>query len=434
MNNIERGFLACLMLRPESLIPASTDVRQEYFESPDAGSIFGAISDLYADGKPIDEVTIVERLRTNGTLALVGGAVAVSGVRGDTYTTAGFDEYKRLILRDYRVSRIRRAAEQIALRANEPIDDASELSDYAARVVFDAIGDEDESAPKHISESVGDVAREIHAFVSGEGRSVLIPTGVHGIDNIIGGVAPGQMIILAARPSVGKSALATLFAENFAIDSGAPVIIFSLEMPASAIVKRMIFGRACVKQDIYRNGGLRTKDLAMIAEVGEELSKAGIVIDDSSTLTLSRLRTIARTMVKKHKAKVIIVDYLQLMDGDGNRESRQVEVSRISRGLKSIARDLNVAVIALSQLNRQVEHREDQMPKLADLRESGSLEQDADIVMLLQRQTLPPKTEDDQDRRGEAIIAIAKHRNGPTGSCKLSFHQEYCRYSDYLPD
>lgn len=433
MTNIERSLIACLLMKPEQLVPASSDIRPEHFKSPSAAAVYEAIIDLYSHNKPIEEVTLIEKLRSTGTLEVAGGVLGISEIRRDIYTASGFDEYKRILLRDHLTSRLRRAAERIIMRTDEPTDDVSELTSFATQELFDAIIEEADHEPKPVSESVKDVVHEIQSFLSGNGRDVLTPTGVLGIDNIIGGVGPGQMIILAARPSVGKSALATLFAENFAIDCNTPVAIFSLEMPASAITKRMMFGRACVRQDIYRHGGLRTKDVALLAEAGEELSKAKIIIDDSPTLTIGKLRTVARTMVKKHGVKIIIVDYLQLMDGDSRKDNRQVEVSKISRGLKAIARDLDVAVIALSQLNRQVEHRDDQMPKLADLRESGSLEQDADIVMLLQRQILPPK-DGEQDKRGEALIAIAKHRNGPTGNCRLKFETDYCRYSDFIPD
>ncbi|MDI9385436.1 MAG: DnaB-like helicase C-terminal domain-containing protein, partial [Verrucomicrobiota bacterium] len=255
------------------------------------------------------------------------------------------------------------------------------------------------------------------------------------LDKLTGGFLPGQMIVLAARPSVGKTSLAMNMVENMALDHGIPVAVFSLEMSREQLARRLLCSRAGVNLKAVRDGFIGKKDFLFLAEAANEFSEAPIFIDDTPALTIMELRARSRRLAQKHKVGMVVIDYLQLLRAEGRKiESRQQEIATISSGIKALAKELEVPILVLSQLNREVERRgEDATPRLSDLRESGSIEQDADVVALLVRRVTAPEP-NQEDERHKAKLILAKQRSGPTGTVLLTFRLELTRYENFIPD
>lgn len=416
----ERGLLGALLLKPEVIHDVGDTVRAESFYAEKHRLIFEAMRELSERGEPIDILSLSERLSALGTLERVGGRSYLAELAASAPSPANFAHYADLVSRKHVMRSLIDAAYEITEAAYDEARDVSELLDDAEKRVY-AIGN---SAVSHrflaLKEKLGDAWDRIEALGKKEGGIRGVPTGFPELDNLLSGLHPSDLILLAARPSVGKTSLALDIARNTAVNHKTPVGIFSLEMSSEQLVDRMLAAQSYVDSWKMRTGAIRAEaDFAKIRDALETLSKAPIFIDDKPGNNILAMRAVARRLKREHDVGLIIVDYLQLMAPTNTRASDSLvqQVTEISRSLKSLARELNVPVLALSQLSRAVEQRGGK-PRLSDLRDSGSLEQDADVVMFIHRED---KRNPDSDKPNIAEILIEKHRNGPTGKTELYF-------------
>ncbi|MCA9337571.1 replicative DNA helicase, partial [Candidatus Saccharibacteria bacterium] len=390
--------------------------------------IFEGISQLYEGHSPVDVLTLADKLKANGTLELVGGAAYLTELTNYVPTAAHAEQYAGIVTQKSLRRRLIKASQNIVGLGYDESKDLKDLIEEAERHLFQVsqehVGQDVISLEDILSESF-DRLDELH---KDKGKVRGIPTGFRDLDKILAGLQRSDLFILAARPSMGKTALALNLAHNIAVKSNEAVLFFSLEMSKEQLVDRLLAMESGVNAWSLRTGNLTDSDFEKIGTAMGALSEAPIFIDDTPGITVSDLRTKARREAHKRKLGVIMVDYLQLMSGGGrfgSEANRVQEISEISRGLKSIARELNVPLIALSQLSRSVESRSPQIPQLADLRESGSIEQDADVVAFLYREEY---YRPDTDRKNLTDVLIKKHRNGPTGGVELYFDREKQRF------
>ncbi|NDC22145.1 replicative DNA helicase, partial [bacterium] len=411
-----------------SLVKIADLVNEDDFYDPKHKRIFSAIINLYNDHDAIDVLTLSDTLRNNGNLEMIGGSSYLTELTNYVPTASHIDQYAEIVIQKALRRRLIHASKEMAELGYDETKKLNELVEEAEARLFDV-------SKQHVKQdiiSLEDVLAasfdrldELH---KDKGKIRGVPTGYKDLDNVLAGFQPSDLVILAARPSMGKTALALNFAHNIAVQSAQPVLIFSLEMSKEQLVDRLLSMESGVDAWALRTGNLNDSDFEKIGHAMGTLSEAQIYIDDSPGITISDLRTKARREAHKRPLGLIIVDYLQLMSGgsrfggDGNRVQ---EISEISRGLKGVARELNVPILALSQLSRSVESRHPQIPQLADLRESGSIEQDADVVAFIYREEY---YNPDTERKKITDIFIKKHRNGPTGGVELYFDNEKQRF------
>jgi len=429
-NNIEAemSLLGAILIDADSLVKIADLVNEDDFYDPKHKRIFSAIINLYNDHDAIDVLTLSDTLRNNGNLEMIGGSSYLTELTNYVPTASHIDQYAEIVIQKALRRRLIHASKEMAELGYDETKKLNELVEEAEARLFDV-------SKQHVKQdiiSLEDVLAasfdrldELH---KDKGKIRGVPTGYKDLDNVLAGFQPSDLVILAARPSMGKTALALNFAHNIAIQSAQPVLIFSLEMSKEQLVDRLLSMESGVDAWALRTGNLNDSDFEKIGHAMGTLSEAQIYIDDSPGITISDLRTKARREAHKRPLGLIIVDYLQLMSGgsrfggDGNRVQ---EISEISRGLKGVARELNVPILALSQLSRSVESRHPQIPQLADLRESGSIEQDADVVAFIYREEY---YNPDTERKKITDIFIKKHRNGPTGGVELYFDNEKQRF------
>jgi replicative DNA helicase len=424
----EQSLLGAMLLSRDAIAAAVETCGVDDFYKPAHGHIFEAITSLYGQGEPADPVTVADELTRAGLLDAVGGLPTLLSLQADTPATANAGRYGRIVEEHALLRRLIGVAGDIAEMGYEVPDDVAAVLDRAETLMFEVaerrVTDTLRPLPDLLAESL-DRLEALYA----RGEAITgVPTGYVDLDERLSGLQPSALLIVGARPAMGKTAFALGIAANAAMRSNTPVLVFSLEMSHSEITQRLLVSEARVDANRIRNGKLTESDWPKIHQAVARLAEAPIHIDDDPNLTVMELRAKARRHKSRHGGLgLIIVDYLQLMSGRNSAENRQVEVSEISRGLKILARELQVPVIALSQLSRNLEQRADRRPQLADLRESGSLEQDADVVMFLYRDEVYDKESPD---RGTAEVIVAKHRNGPTGSMKLAFLDHYTRFEN----
>ena len=401
------------------------------FYRPEHRALFEALVGMFDANQAVDWVTLQEQLRQRGDLETVGGSDYLVALVDSVPTIANAEYYARVVKEKALLRGLIQAAAEIIRDAHatgEPVDD---ILDRCEQRIFAVVERKIVGQAYDVRAILGEVMQKLD--LQG-GRAVTgIETGFHDLDDRTRGLQPGELIILAARPSVGKSALALNIAEHVAVDTASQAVaFFSLEMSKEELALRLLSSRAKVDGQKLRKGTLSNTEVQRIQEMADYLYKAPLYIDDTPSLRIIDLRAKARRLLVRHDVKLIIVDYLQLMSSPG-AESRQVEVSNISRGLKAIARELHVPVLAVAQLRRESE--EHQRPRLSDLRESGALEQDADVVLLLHREAMrhSPGTQEYDQARGEAQLIIAKQRNGPTDTLKLTWQREYTRFQTWSP-
>lgn len=423
----EKSLIGAVLIDDDVLADASEYVSEKDFYDKRHSLIFSAMMRLYEQHKPVDLLTLTEELKKKKHLETVGGSSYLSELTNYVPTSAHADAYAELVSQKAIRRRLIKASSDISELGFDEETSTQELLEKAEAELF-SVSDQslkqDLTSLESILTESFDRIEELH---SNKGQLRGVRTGYRDLDNMTAGLQRSDLIILAARPAMGKTTLVTNLAYNVATVAKQPVLFFSLEMSKEQLVDRMLADASGVDAWNIRTGNLSDDDFGKISEAMGEMAEAPIFIDDTPGLTVLEMRTKARRAAHEQPLGLIIVDYLQLMQSASKRSdgNRVQEVSEISRGLKLIARELNVPVIALSQLSRSVESRSPQVPQLADLRESGSIEQDADIVMFIYREAYyNPETE----RENITDLILAKHRNGPTGKVELYFHPERLRF------
>ena len=424
----EQGVLGGMLLSKDAIADVVEIIRDRDFYRPAHELIYDAIVDLYGRGEPVDPVTVSAELTKRGDIARAGGAPYLHTLISSVPTAANAGYYAKIVRERAILRRLVEAGTkivQLGYASEGEVDDAVDQAQAEVYSVTERRANEDYVQLSTLLPAALDEIEKISQGVMGEG----VKTGFKELDSLTNGLHPGNMIVLAARPAVGKSTLGLDIARYASIHKGDTSVIFSLEMSRSEITMRMLSAEARVALNNIRAGTLNDEEWARLARRMGEISEAPLFIDDSPNLSLMEIRAKARRLKQRHDLKLIVIDYLQLMTSGKRVENRQQEVSEFSRQLKLLAKELNVPINAISQLNRSPEQRSDKKPMLSDLRESGSIEQDADVVILLHRDDLY----DNQNRSGEADLIVAKHRNGPTRTITVSAQLHFARFVDMPP-
>ena len=430
----EQGVLGCVLLSPneclgeyiqkfKDVIGAFYDLRHQ--------CIMESLIEMYDTKEPIDLITLQQRLKNKNQLESVGGLAYLSSLVDAVPSAANLTYYLEIVREKYLLRRTIQACSGVVGRVYDYEGDVDALLDEVERDILHISEAREESESQNIKDLVHKAINTIEDFHQRQGMLTGISTGFVDLDKLTSGLHGGEMIVIAARPSMGKTALAMNIAEHVAINEKLPVAVFSLEMSSQQLVQRLLCSRARVNLQKVRDGFLGERDFPSLTAAASKLAEAKIFIDDSASLTILELRAKARRLKAQQDVQLIIVDYLQLLRSTSRRaqDNRQLEISEISAGLKGLAKELKIPLIVVAQLNRQPEQRTGGKPRLSDLRESGSIEQDADLVGLLVR---PEIYEEDEEARaekaGEAELIIAKQRNGPVGEIPLTFLKEFTRF------
>ncbi|KHE68363.1 replicative DNA helicase, partial [Halobacillus sp. BBL2006] len=422
------AVLGAIFLEPEAMSTAAEYLLPEDFYRASHQRIFEVMLTLSDKGEPIDLVTVTTALSNNKVLEEVGGVSYLTDVANSVPTAANIMYYTRIVSEKSTLRSLIRTATNIVTSGYEEEDDLEDVLNSAEKDILEVSQRKNSSAFKSIKDVLIDVYDNIEQLHNSEGGTTGIPTGYRDLDKITSGFQRNDLIIIAARPSMGKTAFALNIAQNVAVHTDENVAIFSLEMGADQLVSRMLCAEGNIDAQRLRTGNMEADDWNKLTMAMGSLSNAGIYIDDTPGIRVSEIRSKCRRLKQEHGLGMILIDYLQLIQGSANsKENRQQEVSEISRSLKGLARELNVPLIALSQLSRGVESRQDKRPMMSDLRESGSIEQDADIVGFLYRDDYY-----DQESENQNIIEIiiSKQRNGPVGNVELAFVKEYNKFVD----
>ena len=432
----EQAVLGGLMLDTSAWDNVADMVRTRDFYRPDHRLIFDAIGALAGNGKPCDVVTVSEQLARSGELENAGGLAYLATLARDTPTAANVRAYAELVRERSLLRQLIEAGTEIVGSVfNTDGHTARDLVDKAEQKVFEiaeaGFGGRDGAVP--VRSLLPQLIDKIDEWHSNPDSLRGLATGFADFDKITGGLRAGDLVIVAGRPSMGKSTLAVNMAEFAAVNPKrkASVAIFSMEMPSEQVLTRMLSSIGGVNHGAIRSGRISDEDWVRITSATSQLSEAKIFIDETPGLTPTDLRARSRRIKREHGLDLVVVDYLQLMQVPGTKENRATEISEISRGLKALAKELSIPVIALSQLNRGVEQREHKKPVMSDLRESGAIEQDADIILLIYREEVYDKN---TTKKGIAEIDIAKHRNGEIGTFLLTFQGMYSRFANFAPD
>jgi len=432
--DIEMAVLGAMLLEKEAIGKALEVLNENVFYKPAHTSIFKAMIDLFERSEPVDLITLSEELRRRGELEKIGGEYYLTELTGKVTSGANVEFHAHIILEKALMRQLIATSSEAINRAYSDTEDALALLDNAEQRIFDI--SEQRMKKSFISMNTAvhgtmELLQSIHGKHSGV---TGVPSGFADLDNLTGGFQKSDLIIVAGRPSQGKTALVLSIARNAAVLHDQSVGFFSLEMSNQQLVMRLICAEARVDAHKVRTGRLPEDEWRKLSTSVGRLYKAKIFIDDTPALGILELRAKARRLKAEHNIDFIVVDYLQLMQGPRAAQSREQEISAISRSLKALAKEINVPVVALSQLNRGVENRSDKRPALADLRESGAIEQDADVVMFVHRPEMFGIAEEGgEPTEGLAQIIIGKQRNGPTDTVKLSFIKQYARFENYKP-
>ncbi len=430
----EQSVLGSMMLSKDAIADVIEVVRPGDFYRPAHQLIYDAILDLYSRGEPADAITVSAELTHAGQLVRVGGAPYLHTLISMVPTAANAAYYGQIVAERATLRRLVVAGTRIVQMGYETASGSTDVAGTVDDVVDRAQAEIYEVTERrtsvdfvHIESLLQSTLDEIDKISATGGVGTGVPTGFAQLDGYTNGLHPGQMITIAGRPGSGKSTLALDIARSCAVKNGKPCVIFSLEMSKIEIMMRLFSAEATVSLQNMRSGHMSDQDWTRLARRSSELAEAPLFIDDSPNLTMMEIRAKARRLRQRHDLQLIVIDYLQLMTSGKRVESRQQEVSEFSRAMKLLAKELDVPVIALSQLNRGPEQRTDKKPLLSDLRESGSIEQDSDVVLLVHR---PDLYEPETERAGEADLILAKHRNGPTATCAVAFQGRYSRFTD----
>lgn len=423
----EQSVLGSMLLSKDAIGEVVETLKGSDFYKPQNETIYNTILELYAKGEPADPITVFSELNRVGQAQRVGGETYLHSLVASVVTTANVD-YHAQIVREQAILRslINVGTKIVQLGYAQDGSQVDSLVDAAQAEVHAIAENRDGQDYVSLKELSVDIVDELNEIAQNKGKLTGVPTGFYDLDKLTQGLHPGQMVIVAARPAMGKSTLALDFCRSAAIHNQKPAALFSLEMSRSEIAMRLLSAETDVWLSKMRSGELQDQDWTRVTQKIADISDAPLFIDDSPNMSMSEIRSKCRRLKQQHGLSLVVIDYLQLMSSGRKVESRQQEVSEFSRSFKLLAKELDVPVVAVAQLNRGPEQRTDKKPMLADLRESGSLEQDADVVLLLNR----PDYYDPEDRPGEADILLAKHRNGPTATIPVVFQGAMARFAN----
>ncbi|ADQ46621.1 replicative DNA helicase [Caldicellulosiruptor kronotskyensis 2002] len=424
----EEAVVGAMLLSREVISDVAEILTEEDFATPQLKEIFAAIMDLFEEGKPVDVITVAERLRERGTFDGVGGSEYLTSLVINTPTTANATYYAKIVEEKSLLRKLINSSMKIIEKCKSQTERVEDIVDFAEKTIFNVISHKNSKDFSHLKEILIETYNKIEELYLRKSHIIGVPTGFAEFDRMTAGLQPSDLILIAARPAMGKTSFALNIVQHAALRAGVPVAIFSLEMSKEQLVTRMICSEAMIDSHKLRTGNLEDEEWKKFAKALALLSNAPIYIDDTPAITVSEMRAKCRRLKLKEKGLgLVMVDYLQLMTARGRFESKQQEIAEISRSLKALARELNVPVLALSQLSRAPETRADHRPILSDLRESGAIEQDADIVAFLYRDEY---YNPDTDKKHIAELIIAKHRNGPTGTIELLFLDKHTKFKD----
>ncbi len=423
----EQSLLGSMLLSADVISDITEIVSPDSFYSENNFHIYEAILELYSSGEPIDPITLSDKLEKVGTLEQVGGKPYIHTLVNVVPTAANAKHYANIVEKEGLRRSVIKAGTDIATLGYEPGIEVERVLDNAESLIFGVAQKKISEKFIHVKDLLIDSFEQIEHLYEKKASVTGLATGFSDLDNLTSGFHPSDLIVVAARPSMGKTSLVLSIAQNVALKEKVPVALFSLEMSRHQLVQRFMCSEARVDAQALRTGNLNEDDWPKLSSAVGRLAEAPIYIDDTANITILELRAKARRLMAREKLGLIIVDYLQLMQGHKRAESRQQEISEISRALKILGRELNVPIIAVSQLSRAVEQRTDKRPMLSDLRESGAIEQDADVVAFIYREEYYNQ---ESNERGIAEIIISKHRNGPTGTVRLVFLEHITRFAD----
>ncbi|MDD5633696.1 MAG: replicative DNA helicase [Candidatus Omnitrophica bacterium] len=424
----EIAVLGSMLLDREAISRSIEEIDESAFYSETNKKIFRAIVALYDNNEPIDIVTLVEELKKKNILDEVGGPTYITELVGSIPTAANIEYYTKIVREKYLLRCLINTATQIVSESFEPDSEVEELLDKAEKLIFDITSNQKrEMRIYEMKDIVKESIETIDHLYQRKENITGVPTGFHDMDVMTAGFQKSDFIVLAGRPSMGKSALAISILEYVGVTEKIPCAYFSLEMSKEQLAQRMLCSLAGVNAHKVRTGFFSQSDWPKLVNAAGKLSESPILIDDTPGISALELRAKARRLKAKSDIQLLILDYLQLMRGSAKSENRQQEISEISRSMKALARELDIPVIAISQLSRAVEQRADHRPMLSDLRESGAIEQDADVVMLMLREEYYTPTE---ENRGKTEVILAKQRHGPVGTVTLAFQPEFTKFSN----
>jgi replicative DNA helicase len=422
----EESVIGAMLLSRDAVAAALERCTAADFYRPSHAQIFSAITAIYGRGEPADAVTVAEELRRAGALEEIGGAAALVTLQSNTPAISNAGRYAAIVEEHALLRRLIGVANEIAEIGYGLPDDVTAAVDRAETMVFEVAQRRTTDSVEEISNLLTATLDRLEQLVDRGEEITGVPTGYTDLDKLTAGLQPSNLVVVGARPSMGKTAFA-LGAATHAAMAGIPVLFFSLEMSHLELAQRVLSAESRVDATRMRNGRLIDSDYTKLTGAISRIGHAPLHIDDNPNVTVMDIRARARRMKSREGLGLVVIDYLQLMSGRHNSENRQVEISEISRGLKVLARELDVPVVALSQLSRTLESRADKRPMLSDLRESGAIEQDADVVMFIYRdERYEPETE----KRGTAEVIVSKHRSGPTGTIELAFVDSYARFAN----
>ena len=421
----EQAVLGAMLSSKDAISKALQWVRSHHFYKESHSKIFLVMSDLFDKGEPIDTISVINKLKKNKQIDDVGGAYFITGLVESVPTAANVESYAKIVLEKFMLRELIRASHELSKDAYNDRQDVGEILDAAEQTIFAITQDRLRGGFMPIDGILHETFQNLDRIASNPGSVTGVASGLIDLDEITSGFQKGDLVIIAGRPSMGKTALALSIMRNAAIDFKIPVGMFSLEMANHQLAQRLLCAEGRVDSHLVRTGKLPKNQWQNLSRAVGSLAEAEIYLDDTPAITVLELRAKARRLKAEKNLGLLIVDYLQLMQGPRNIESRQQEISNISRSLKALAKELDIPVIALSQLSRAVEQRSDHRPQLSDLRESGAIEQDADVVIFLYRSWVYSREEEE---RGRAQAIVAKQRNGPIGIVDLSFIDRFARF------
>ena len=422
-------MISALLLDPRAFHEAFAEAQPEDFYHPAHQTLYRAMIHIHDEQRPVDLITLSEYLNTHKSLDAVGGTVYLAEIADYAATAANVTHHARII-RDKAVKRrLIHVATEVAEQGYDEAESADTLLDFAESRIFDVSKSQSRSSFTNLHEEMPGTFDFVEAIMNRGGDLTGLPTGFKDLDEITGGLQPGELIIVAARPSMGKTAFALNIARNASVEHGKKVAVFSLEMTTRSLVVRLLSSEAQINFASLRKGFLPMSDYRKLQDAGDRLSNAAIWIDDSGSASILEIKAKSRRLHAEHGLDMVIVDYLQLAHGESKGQRKDLEIADISRGLKALSKELDIPVVALSQLNRGPEQRDPdkRRPMMGDLRESGAIEQDADVIAFIYRDVVYNKETEDPRK---AEIIIEKQRNGPTGTVYLNFEGEYARFSD----